>query len=489
MAKAIRLSRELNENGVTLIDNAFIYSYMTEASGDAVKVYLYGLAASNRDNTIEDIALEMGLDVVSITKIYDYWREQGLVRIISDSPFMVEYLPVGGGNRYLKKYKPEKYEEFNKDLQDLFPEQHLTPNKFLGFIDIIEEYKMQPNAMLLITKYCVNYKSGRVHTNYVLAVAKDWATSGILTVKDVDKRLKEIEVLSEVIREVFVALKLKSAPDISDKELYIKWTKSWGYDHESIVFVAGTVKRGGMSKLDSTLDKYYRKGIFTLEAIKEQKKYIEKAHDTALAVLKNLGIYYENIEPVIDVYISAWFDKGFDSDAIILLAKYAFKRGIKSLETMDNIIGKFYKLGYINVKGINEYIGLMIEKDNRIKALIALTGSSRRVSEADRQFYDTWNSVWGFEQDMLECAARVAVGKAHPFQYMNATLSRWKNEGIDTVERAESAAASMVAASTTNKAGKGVADKSFGTAREYSKEELEGVFGDPDDIDNFLNSI
>lgn len=488
MAKAIRLSRELNENGVTLVDNAFIYSYMPDAPAEAVKVYLYGLATANRDNAIEDIALEMGLEVVQVAKIFDYWREQGLVRIISDSPFMVEYLPVSGGNRYLKKYKPEKYEEFNKDLQDLFPEQHLTPNKFLGFIDVIEEYKMQPNAMLLIAKYCVNYKGDRVHTNYVLAVAKDWAASGILTVKDVDKRLKEIEVLSEVIREVFVALKIKSAPDIRDKELYIKWNNSWGYDHESIVFVANTVKRGGMAKLDSTLDKYYRKGIFTLEAIKEQKKYIEKAQDTALATLKNLGLYYDNIEPVIDVYISVWFDKGFDTDAIILLAKYAFKRGIKSLEAMDNIINKFYKLGYVTVKGINEYIGLMVEKDNKIKALITLIGSSRRVSEADRQFYDIWNSAWGFEQEMLECAARMAVGKAHPFQYMNATLSRWKNDGIDSVERAESAAASM-ATVMTKATGKGAADKSFGTAREYSKEELEGVFGDPDDIDNFLNSI
>lgn len=488
MAKAIRLSRELNENGVTLVDNAFIYSYMPDAPAEAVKVYLYGLATANRDNAIEDIALEMGLEVVQVAKIFDYWREQGLVRIISDSPLMVEYLPVSGGNRYLKKYKSEKYEEFNKDLQDLFPEQHLTPNKFLGFIDVIEEFKMQPNAMLLIAKYCVNYKGDRVHTNYVLAVAKDWAASGILTVKDVDKRLKEIEVLSEVIREVFVALKIKNAPDIRDKELYIKWNNSWGYDHESIVFVANTVKRGGMAKLDSTLDKYYRKGIFTLEAIKEQKKYIEKAQDTALATLKNLGLYYDNIEPVIDVYISVWFDKGFDTDAIILLAKYAFKRGIKSLEAMDNIINKFYKLGYVTVKGINEYIGLMVEKDNKIKALITLIGSSRRVSEADRQFYDIWNSAWGFEQEMLECAARMAVGKAHPFQYMNATLSRWKNDGIDSVERAESAAASM-ATVMTKATGKGAADKSFGTAREYSKEELEGVFGDPDDIDNFLNSI
>lgn len=488
MAKAIRLSRELNENGVTLVDNAFIYSYMPDAPAEAVKVYLYGLAAANRDNAIEDIALELGLEISQITKIYDYWREQGLVRIVSDSPFMVEYLPVSGGNRYLKKYKPEKYEEFNKDLQDLFPEQHLTPNKFLGFIDVIEEYKMQPNAMLLIARYCVNYKGDRVHTNYVIAVAKDWAASGILTVKDVDKRLKEMEVLSEVIREVFVALKLKSTPDIRDKELYIKWNNSWGYDHESIVFVAGTVKRGGMSKLDSTLDKYYRKGIFTLEAIKEQKKYIEKAQETALATLKSLGLYYDNIEPVIDVYISVWFDKGFESDAIVLLAKYAFKRGIKSLEAMDNVINKFYKLGYVTVKGINEYIGLMVEKDNSIRALITLVGSSRRVSEADRQFYDIWNSVWGFEQDMLECAARMAVGKAHPFQYMNATLSRWKNEGIDSVERAESAAASL-AAVMPKATGKGAADKSFGTAREYSKEELEGVFGDSDDIDNFLNSI
>lgn len=488
MAKAIRLSRELNENGVTLVDNAFIYSYMPDAPAEAVKVYLYGLATANSDNAIEDIALEIGLEVIQIEKIYDYWREQGLVRIVSDSPFMVEYLPVSGGNRYLKKYKPEKYEEFNKDLQDLFPEQHLTPNKFLGFIDVIEEFKMQPNAMLLIAKYCVNYKGDRVHTNYVLAVARDWAASGILTVKDVDKRLKEIEVLSEVIREVFVALKLKSTPDIRDKELYIKWNNSWGYDHESIVFVANTVKRGGMAKLDSTLDKYYRKGIFTLEAIKEQKKYIEKAQDTALATLKNLGLYYDNIEPVIDVYISVWFDKGFETDAIVLLAKYAFKRGIKSLEAMDNIINKFYKLGYVTVKGINEYIGLMVEKDNKIKALITLVGSSRRVSEADRQFYDIWNSAWGFEQDMLECAARMAVGKAHPFQYMNATLSRWKNEGIDSVERAESAAASM-AAVMPKVTGKGAADKSFGTAREYSKEELEGVFGDSDDIDNFLNSI
>ena len=94
----------------------------------------------------------------------------------------------------------------------------LTPNELLKYIEVVEDYKISKEAMVLIAKYCVNSKGQNINSNYILTVAKAWANEGIKSIEQVELKLKEMEAQSENMRAVFFALGLKSLPDFEDKQ-------------------------------------------------------------------------------------------------------------------------------------------------------------------------------------------------------------------------------------------------------------------------------
>lgn len=481
----IKLGDSLVKRGITVIDNEFISNYLPYAPENSVKIYLYGLLTGTQatGGTLENMALDLGIDAREITGSFEYWQDLGIVRIINTQPFEVEYLPINAGNYKVKKYKPEKYAHFTASLQELFVEQPLTPNNFLAFIEVIEECKIKPDAMLMIAHYCVNLKGNKLHINYILTVARAWAKEGILTPLQVDEKLRALEINSENMREVFYALKLKKLPELEDKQTYLKWVNSWGYDHESILYAAKIVKTGGMKKLDALLDGLYRKGIFSLNGIKEHKKYLDTARNTAIEVLRNIGVYYDNIEPVIDVYISDWLSKGFDETAIVALSKYCFKRGVKTLEGMSVLVDKFYRMGIVTLKDINEYIDKSIALDLQIKSLLEILGTTRRVTDSDRKFFDTWTNIWNFDIEIIRVACALAANKSNPFAFINTVLSNWLKSGVDTIAKAEAMASAMP------KTVKSKNSADFDNQRDYSKEELDSIFGDTTDIDSILDKL
>lgn len=470
-----KFSNEYLIDTFTLVDNVFINDYLPRADENAIKVYLYGLYQSKilvgNDNSLERFALLLGIDVNEVKKAYDYWRDLGLVRIISTAPFSVEYLPTSTFSYKPKKYKPEKYTSFLSAIQNLFPERPFTPNELIKYVEVIEDYKLSEEAMLMVASYCVNLKGNNIHSNYVLTVAKSWAMEGATTLEKVEAKLKEHESNSENIRKVFFALGIKTPADFDDKQTYIKWNTSWGYSEECILYVAEMCKkRGGIKKLDSILDNFYRLGIFTLEDIKEQAKYIKRTRDLAIAVNKIIGVYYENLDNIVEVYISDWLEKGFDDDAICMLANYCFKKSIKTLEGLNGIIQKFYQEGLISVSAINEYIDNAIMRDKFIKEIISASGSNRIVKDNDRDFYNTWSAIWGFSDDVIMYAASLACGKSHTFAYINQILVKWKESKISTLEEVKTFAPPSTTSTNTV--------KKLELSKDYTKEELDSIFGD-----------
>ena len=99
----------------------------------------------------------------------------------------------------------------------------LTPNELIKYIEVVEDYKISKEAMVLIAQYCVNSKGQNINSNYILTVAKAWANEGIKSIEQVELKLKEMEAQSENMRAVFFALGLKSLPDFEDKQYLISF--------------------------------------------------------------------------------------------------------------------------------------------------------------------------------------------------------------------------------------------------------------------------
>ncbi len=472
------LSRDALNNSSTVIDNMFITDLMPNADETAIKVYLYGLVQCadkvTSNNTLDAACLVLGLERKQVINSLKYWEEVGAIRIIKENPLEFEYIPIKYIALKPKKYNTDKYSDFVSQIENMILDRALTPNELLKYIEVVEEYKISTDALILITKYCVETKNRHINSNYILTVARAWANEGIKTLEQVEEKLKEMESQTDSMRQVFLALGLKSTPDFDDKQYFIKWTTSWGYDLESILYTAKLCKkRGGVKKLDSLLDNFYKLGLFTLADIQKQSEYIEYTRNLAYNITKALGIFYENIDTVVELYITEWLNKGYEAIGLKTIANYCFKRNLRNLEIMNNIISDLYSKGIISSNSVQSYFEEQSLIDIKIKNLLNTLGTSRYVTNTDRDYYNTWTNIWGISEEIINYAAKQSVGKSFSFAYMNSVLAGYKENNVKTIEDCEKIAINPSKIDTNNTNTQIISDKHI-----YSKEELDNLFNE-----------
>lgn len=468
----------------TLVDNLFINEYLPYVEGDYSKVYLYGLylcnAPSSVDNSLKSFSKALDISEDRIINIFEHWADSGLLEILSVNPLEIQYLSIKGAKQPPKKYKSGKYADFNIMVQQLFPTRQIVPNEYIEYYETIESMKIQPDAMLMIIQYCINYKGATVRHPYITAVARNWAREGVVTVEDVEEKLNEFETLDADMRSVMRALGRKGQTSLDEKQMFIKWTKNWGFNLPSILFAAKSCKnKGGFKKLDSILDEYYRMNIYTENEMKEYVGHLEHMRDLSIKINKTIGVFYESLDNVIETYINPWLAKGFDDEALLTIAKHCFISNIRSLSGMDNMVSKFYKLSLITAESINEFIERQIQNDEIIKKILITTGTTRAVSANDREFYKTWCLDWDFSDDIILYAAELSADSRFPIQFINKQLSKWKESKIHTLDDAKKTKIEI-----NTPFYKKTAPENF-TERQYTKEQLDAIFSDKHNYDDF----
>ncbi|MFW5780131.1 MAG: DnaD domain protein [Bacillota bacterium] len=436
-----KLSNNFINSGYTLIENEFLLSHMPGADPIDIKVYLYGLALANSDyennNSMEKIALCLKLPEERIIQAFRYWQKSGLVDISSTSPPVVTYLPVKNSLPPIVKYKTKEYSTFVDELYRLFPEKVLSPNSITEFVDLIKATKMETNAMLMIIKYCIDYKNGKASTPYILSVADDWTKKGLITEEKVNEHITSLEANSEAIRQIFSSLGLKREPNLDDRQLYVKWTKEYGYNLDAILVAARAQKRrGGMQRLDRYIEELKNARAFSAQEINEYSKNKQAVYDLSINVVKNIGGYYASMDIVIETYIVPWLSKGFTYESLLTIAKYCFLKNIKNLDGMQQMVDSFYKMGLLDKDSINNYIEKQIEIDHKIKSIFEKCNYMGLVTIRDREYYRTWME-WGFNDEIISYVASLAKKNPFPIQTINRNLGILFQKNIKTLDEAK----------------------------------------------------
>ena len=437
-----KFSTEYNANLEISLSRVFVTDYLPYAPESCTKVYLYGLNLclneQDGENSLENFSQVLGMSKEDIKSSFLYWQDQGLVTVLNFDPIEVRYLNIVPKKFSAKMFKKEKYAEFNKAMQEVIDGRMITPSEYREYYVLMESLHIEDSALVMIAKYCTNAKGNDVGYNYILTVAKNWAYQGVKTAKDVEKKLGEMEVLTSKVRDILTALKSKKEPSIDDRDRYNKWTKDYGFDLETLLFVAKTIKRGGIDRLDEVLEEYYTLKLFSKTEIESYESNKQELLKTAKNVCKSLGLYYENLSPVINTYVLKWQQMGYSADAINLIANLCFKKYIRTFEAMDSIVSKYYTKGIVSLDALNEYIGETLSTDKKIKEILEKLQLSRQVTSWDRDYYHTWTEVWKIPSELIEYAISLSVGKTEPMAYLNKILSNWKDSGVDTLEKAKS---------------------------------------------------
>lgn len=433
-------SKEFSASTFTDVENTFITEYLPIASGEAVKVYLYGLFLCRNpefDQSLADIAKAVKLDENMVKDCFLFWEEFGLLSIVSTDPFTVKYHSVRASfSGKPRKYKVEKYTEFSKGLQALLPDRMISTGEYSEYFAIMETYSIKPDAMLMIVKYCVDRKGSDISYRYVSKVAKDFGNRGIITVEKVEKELSSYVAKSGVIEKILKALSLRRQPDIEDANYLKKWTNDLCFDAENIIFAATKIKKGSMAKLDEFLLELYSMKSFSKQEIADYMLNKQAIYDLAIKINRALSVYVDVLDTVVDTYTKKWLSFGFEEQALLYVASHCFRSGKNTLQDMDELIDSLRKKGFISLSSVGDYFEEIKNSDAFIAKILATVGANRRPNDWDRENLSIWKS-WNFSDDMILEAARLSAGKSSPTAYMNGILSNWKNSEIFTLEGVE----------------------------------------------------
>lgn len=465
-----KLSREIIENEKLRIDNAFVTDFMPFAPENYVKVYLYGLklACFGGVGDIEtEIAGKLNLEPGLVNEAFSYWANEGLVNILSTSPVAVEYLAVNKGTLALRKFSKTKYKDFNDQLHAMLPSRNILPNEYNEYYSIMEAMHIEPEAMLAIIAYCIRLKGQDVGYPYILAVARNLARQGCLTYDRVNEQLSEFDLYDKDVAAVLHSLGSKKAPAIEDKRMFAKWTKTLGFPTETVVQVAKSVKRGGMDRLDALLVKYYENHLFSMAEIDEFNRNRDRLYSLTKEINKRIGVYYEQLDFIIETYVTRWLGYGFTDETLLTIAEYCFRCNIRTLEGYNATVEKFYKQGLITADDIGEFLGEAVRRDADIREALEKAGVTRPVTSRDRDSYRTWTYSWKMDRDVVLYAASLAAGNASPVSYMNAILGGWHNAGVTSLEGAKKFGATRASAARETAAT---------VTKTYTSEQLNAMF-------------
>ena len=438
-----KFSPSYQTSNKTIVDNTFINEFLPKAPDMCVKIYLLGLSKcsspDDSENSLSYFAETLKICEDDVISLFKYWEDLGIVQVLSTNPIEIRYLPINSNTASIKKYKVDKYTDFNIQVQELFDKRMVMPNEFTEFYDLMERKHMEQSALLELIRYCVNYKGFNLSPNYVITVAKDWIREGVLTLDAVKAKIEELGIADDKMSLILSAMGSKRKVQLEDKELLTKWLSSYGFELNVIIFVIKNLKtkkrRLDVNVLDDYLSKYYEMRLMSIPEIENYEKEKENLYFIAITINKELGIFYEDLTKEIDTYIMSWLNMGYDAETLKTIANNCFLSSIKTLEGLNNIINKLYKLGIVNLKAYQQYLNDNLAVDKKIKEVLENMNLTRNVNNMDRNFYRTWTVDWGFSHEVILYGASLSSGKNNAIQYLNKILSNWNANGAKTLEQ------------------------------------------------------
>lgn len=427
----------------TVVDNIFINDFLPKAPEMCVKVYLLGLSkcsnADDYDNTLDYFASCLKIDKDDVLSCFAYWQELGTVQILSTDPVEIRYLPLHVSKANIKLHKVDKYTDFNIQLQEILNQREILPNEFEDYYNLIERNKIEESALIELIRYCAENAGFKVRRHYILTVVTDWIKEGIRSYEQVKKKISELGIIDDNLDLILSALGTKRKAQIEDRGLLNKWQSSYGFELNVIIFVIKNLKtkkrRLDINVLDDYLTKYFEMKLISIPEIENYENEKENMYYIAIAVNKELGIYYDDLTKEINSYVVNWINMGFDKELLVKIADNCFNSSIKTLAGLDGIVNKLFKLGINTIASYEEYLRDNLAQDVKIKELLNEMNITRNVNSTDRHFYKTWTEDWNMPFDVIIYAATLSKDKINAMQYLNKILSNWNTNGARTLDK------------------------------------------------------
>lgn len=442
-----KFSTDFMAKSYTVIDNLFFTKFLLTTPPKHVSIYLYGMYVCQQmdEISIKQFAQNLGYSEEEIMESFAYWQEQDVVRIVSTTPFQVQYMPLKNISATTKKYDKGQYTKFNRELQSIICGRMITPNEFQEYYSLLEGFstldgrKLSPEALLMIVRYCVQNKGDNVGYRYILTVAKDWANLGYVTPEQIESHLEATNSATISVSKVLKAMGSAKKPSIDEMQLYLKWMEQ-GFLEECILYVAKTLKKSGkanFASLERKLSKYFDLHLFSSKEISDYEQNIDKIYTLAREINRTLGLYYEDVTNQIETYITPWLSLGYTPETLLLIAQNCYEGGKRTLVALDEQIKDLFESGIISQKSYNQYVQDQLSIKVTVKTILKKLNIERNVTSIDIDFWNRWTNVWAFNPEIIDYAITLAKNRGANLSYVNSILADWHTQHIYTLEQAK----------------------------------------------------
>ena len=292
----------------TNLPDIFFTEYLSQISGDALKVYLYitFLAKYNKDIRLNDLSKKLELPLKTIQESIKYLEDQSLITKKNTGYIINNIQEIELHKLYTPKVtsSPEELEKIAQNKQRAKAIDSINNQFFQGImspswysdIDLwFKKYSYDEEVMIALFQYCFNRSA--LHRNYIQAVAEAWFKNNIKTYNDLDKYYEKQEKLNTLQKTI--SKKLGITRHLSQyEEGYIeKWNIDYGYNLDIIeIALKKTTSKSNpnFDYLDKLLTDWHDRNLKTSNDIQSFLTQLKEKNKNIKTLEKNNG--YSNYD-------------------------------------------------------------------------------------------------------------------------------------------------------------------------------------------------
>lgn len=267
----------------TSLPDIFFTEYFSQASSDAIKVYLYLLFLSkySKEIKINDLAKKLELPLKTIQDSVKYWENEGLLlkktsgyelTNIQELELRKLYNPrISLSPEAIQKTAQNQYRaKAIENINNEFFQGIMSPSWY-GDIDLwFSKYSFDEEVMIALFRYC--FERSALHKNYIQTVAEAWANNNIKTFSDLDKYYEKQETLSKIYKTISKKLGLNRQLSQYETAYIDKWVMDFGYDLKiiEIALKKTTAKTNpSFDYIDKLISSWHERNLKTPESIEK----------------------------------------------------------------------------------------------------------------------------------------------------------------------------------------------------------------------------
>ena len=300
---------KLEQNDASLIfsttnlPDVFFTEYLSQLTGDSIKIYLYMsfLAKFNKEIKLNDLSKKLNIPLETIKNSLKQLEDESVIIKKNTGYILNNIQEVELHKLYNPKItsSPEEIEKISQNKYRSKAIETINNEFFQGImsaswytdIDLwFKKYSFDEEVMVALFRYCFN--RSKLHRNYIQAVAEAWFQNNIKTFNDLDKYYEKQEKLNVIQKSISKKLGLTRNLTQFEEGYISTWYVDYGYNMDVIdIALKKTTSKANpnFEYLNTVISNWHERGLKTSNDVQGFLLQLKEKNKNIKTLEKNTG--------------------------------------------------------------------------------------------------------------------------------------------------------------------------------------------------------